>query len=340
MNYKFANWVESRKIVPSFSVSSGEVTNYFPVEFYKGEGKHVYFVNREYPNVYVAPVGNIVAKAEEDDFIKRTKTTFENIKDGVYLINLEKVLTGNSNFGIIIWRKIKGDGFGEFLTKDDWSFQPKSTSTDFQLVRNYAKQFVFHIYSGTGNSHAFLLYAQGISRHHCTKFIDEPEQTDFGKKVILSLVANRFNIDIENNVHLGSDFTIPTIYDNAIPDSLLEKFKGQIAGNDLCSLILNELNKSENEECFNLSSFIYGIDGEDLKDLKYPVVLMDDFNLFDKNQNEKIMALNSKEVYIKLDKPNPFIKQDVEALSQDITFLFDDEITEEALNRKLEAIIK
>jgi len=339
MNYKFANWQESRQIIPSFSVSNGEATKYFPVEFYKGEGKYVYYVNREYPNLFIATVSNVITKAEEDDFIKRTKVFFENIKDGTYLVNLEKVLTSNVNFGIPIWKKLKGMEQGEFLTKDDWSFQPKSISTDCQLVRNYSKQFVFHIYSGSANSQAYLLYAQGISRHHCAKFINEPEQTEFGKKVVLSLVANRFNIDIENNVHLGTGFSIPTFYENTIPDNLLEKFKQTIAGNDLCSLILNKLNKPENEEFINFSAFIYA-SNEDLKDIEYPIVIVDDFNLFDKNQNEKIMAFSPKEVYVKLDKPNPFIKTDLENLSPDITFIFDDEITEEALNKKLESIVK
>jgi len=335
MNYTFANWQDSRKIIPSISVSAGEATDLFPVEFYKGEGKFVYYVNKVYPNIYVAAADGTIIKSEENNFINKTRVFFEAQKDGVYLFNLENVLKGKTNFGITIWRKFKGTDIGEFCSKEDWSFQPKGITADCQLVRNFTKQFVFHIYPGSNNSQALVLYAQGLSRHHCTEFENEPEQTDFGKKFVLSLIANRFNIDVDNNVHIGPKFTIPTIYKNNIPDELLVKFKQHIAGSDLVSLLVSDIEEDKVE----LSSYIYA-SAEDLKDLNYPIVLKDDFNLFDKNQNEKILALSPKEIYVKLDKPNPFIKTDLENLSSDVTFLFDDEITEEALNKRLQSIMK
>jgi len=335
MNYKFADWQESRRIIESISVSSGEAIELFPVEFYKHEGKHVYYMHKEYPNIFISGAAGIIVKAEEDNFIERTRIFFEAQKDGTYLFNLEKVLNNSANYGIIIYKKLKGETKGEFYGKEDWSFQPRNINVDCQLVRNFTKQIVFHIYPGTMNSQAFLLYLQGLSRHHCTHFKNEPEQTDFGKKFVLSLIANRFNVDVDNNIHIGPNFKIPTFYENRIPDELLVKFKEHIEGDNLVNLILNKLK----EDVVDLSAYIYA-SAEDLHDLEYPIVLKDDFNLFDTKQNEKILALSPKEVYVKLEKPNPFIKHDLENLTSDITFIFDDEITEDALNKKLNTIMR
>jgi len=335
MNYKFADWQESRKIIESISVSSGEATELFPVEFYKHEGKYVYFMRKEYPNVFISCANGVIVKAEEEKFIERTRIFFEAQKDGVYLFNLDKVLNNFANLGTTIYRKFKGSDTGEFCSKEDWSFMPKNIDMDCQLVRNFTKQMVFHIYPGTNNSQAFLLYLQGLSRHHCAHFKNDGEQTEFGKKFVLSLIASKFNVDIDNNVHIGPVFRIPTFYENRIPDELLVKFKQHMAGGDLVNLFLDKLV----EEHIELSAYIYAA-AEDLKDLDYPVILKDDFNLFDKNQNERILALSPKEIYIKLDKPNPFIKTDLENLSPDVTFIFDDEITEEALNKKLQSVMK
>ena len=337
MNYKFANWQECKEVLPSLSVSSGEANKLFQVEFFKGEGKYVYFVNKEYPNIFVAGANGVTIKAEEDDFIRKTRVFFEAQKDGKYIFNLDKVLNNNMNLGTTLWRHLKGNETGEFCSKEDWSFMPNKVDVDCQLVRNYTRQIVFHIYAGTSNSQAFLLYAQGLSRHHCMKFENEPPHTEFGKKAVLSLIANRFNVDIENNMHISPQFDIPTFYTNLISDNLVEKFKSHIIGDDLLNSFLDKAVKEE--EYVGFSSFIYS-DAADLDSFIYPLILIDDFNMFDKFQNEKIIALSSKEIYIQLDRPNKYIKDSIECLCTNIIFYFSDEMTKEELNSKLEKIVK